>query len=276
MFRALGVFMRCISIVLTLAACILSPVALAQSGPAVQSDLSVRQSLAREFVDLFNSPQIVSAQRRQLAGQVADKMLASFKDSAQPDVNLAAFRSDIEHVMFDALTGFANRTEKQSREEIAALYYDNMTAADLKEILAFYKSPMGQRLTNRVQSSLNMSKSIDEALQNGADGKKTAKPDVKLSTIQGDREKSVQSAVSQMTYADRIALGMMSVRPSMQRFIALNSRRAVLEAKWINATDPIVEKEIEDGIAAAVRRHLGGPETQVPGKKAPVVSVPSA
>lgn len=83
--------------------------------------------------------------KRLLAAKHAQEAFLTGLDSAFAEQRRAPGAAQLPKVFFDSLTTYVRRVAPQLIDSLAAIYATSITLADLKELVRFYESPVGQR-----------------------------------------------------------------------------------------------------------------------------------
>jgi hypothetical protein len=134
------------------------------------------------------------------------------------------------------------------RFEIACFFDKSLTQAEVKEVEVFYASPVGQRLITQMRNGADFTKLIGEQIKSGGDTTITAQD------LGGAITPAVQPAVSSLSTEDQLRLVDFSMSSAGRKLTSLNPQLLDLSARFSNAEDPEVSKQIQQAVRALVAR----------------------
>jgi hypothetical protein len=103
---------------------------------------------AKEILAMKNATAMYSNAVPNMVQRVKDSLL-------QSNLN---YQKDLNEVALTVATAMAGR-EKEIGEQMARIYASDFTEAELKDLAAFYKSPLGQKLLSQEPQSISASMS---------------------------------------------------------------------------------------------------------------------
>lgn len=232
----------------------------AQTAPAkgaVVIDLQ-RMAAATELTEVIFAAQDVQHQLNAVIDGLLQQMGngdAAFKQFVDAHPALA---SELKAAWLPIMTRVMADFRPKMMREVAELYAARLSARELREVTAFFKTPVVQRLLSGVQANMNLSNATAELAQGIMSDSETV-PDVSQASLDKDRRAAAIRGVASLSASDRQALEAASARPSVQKILALGKQRGAIEAKWFNFSDPTAEKEIEKVTEAIITRYLKDP-----------------
>lgn len=201
------------------------PVALAQAGAAVSAELQT----ACDDLALLASPPATPAGIDQMIDvmtrsddykQLEAKypgLIAAIKERLRPVVLKAALDASIPH-----------------RAEVAALYARNLTLADVRAAVAFWRGP-GAAVRANMNRRIDYTSIMQEAVN---------EDQVKESTVRAATRAAVLPAIQQMSPAILRQVAAFGASPAGRRLAALTSQKVAIDTKWVNYAPPEVTDEI--------------------------------
>lgn len=220
--------------------------------PAKPADAIVMEA-ARRLSRLLNSEQ----QQVDAAVRLVD---VSFIPAMAADENIKEFEAEypglLKRIGEDIKPVFARHTRRilpQFVERYAAIYAADFSADEINELYALYASPAGQRLLATMMSNLTMDSLAKEAVAN---------PDseTSLSAIRADHDRSVKTALTQVSAEDRKVFALLMTKPYFPRMLLVGPKLRKLEQDIINEPDPELDAEIESAIEKSITEHIAAAE----------------
>lgn len=204
---------------------------------AQQSAPADRQALGRELARINNDEKTANAQ--------IDGMLRSVAGVLAQDADMQALEK--EHpgaiqLMVDAMAPVIReeilRTLPDLWERLGVLYAKNLTEAELREVIAFYSSPLGDRLRAAMGGSFDAGPMLREVMAN---------PDAPISqgAMRSTLGKTAVTTVRTLSPEDQKALAQFAFTPAGSKFVQLSPETIRIATEWTNAPSPELDAKLE-------------------------------
>jgi hypothetical protein len=220
--------------------------------PTKPADAATMEA-ARRLSRLLNSEQ----QQVDAAVRLVD---VSFIPAMAADESIKEFEAEypglLKRIGDDIKPVFARHTRQvlpRFVERYAAIYAADFSADELNDLYALYASPAGQRLLASMMTNVTMDSLAKEAVAN---------PDseTSLTAIRADHDKSVKTALSQVSAEDKKVFAMLMTKPYYPRMLLVGPKLRKLEQDMINEPDPELDAEIEAAIEKSITEHIAAAE----------------
>jgi hypothetical protein len=151
------------------------------------------------------------------------------------------------------------RSVEQAHASLAQLIGKEFTAADIAELTAFYRSPIGQKTLTQMAEATDASGLYQQAVQ---------QPDFKLTENQAEAQikQTARAATKSFTDDKQVQLMLFMAKPSFLKLAKAQPEIRKIMVETFNSKDPEFDKSIEQAMALAVQEHIARFETQ-PSKK---------
>ncbi|MEG3147595.1 DUF2059 domain-containing protein [Sphingomonas sp. RT2P30] len=144
---------------------------------------------------------------------------------------------------------------------IADIYDTNLTETELRQVLAFYRSPTGIWLIGVIASGSDVSAIFQRGMQNpdsAIDG-----GDIRAATSGA----ALPSVIAGMTPERMNEIVAFSVTPAGRKVKAIGSQSAAVAAAWANEKDPRVEAAMLKVVIDARREYIAKIDSAAPGSR---------
>jgi hypothetical protein len=235
------------------------------SSPAIAPIAADRLAAAKELVSIIASIKGSETQISTFATDFVGKLMVSSPELIAMEKGFPTIRADLKAAWLPILFKANRKLWPAYEGELSRLLASNLATDELHAASTFYRSPAGQRLVNRVRDKLTMSSSASELVSNIS-----TNPDkpagVSAPTVSGDLKAAAKATVSETSSEDIRAAFLFGISAAGRKFVALNPKRAELEAKWFNMSDPESEKEIEAATLRVFERYAKEASSVPPAK----------
>ncbi|MEQ1496011.1 MAG: hypothetical protein ABL912_09685 [Novosphingobium sp.] len=133
------------------------------------------------------------------------------------------------------------------RADLSQLYQNNLTTAEMNEAADFLSQPDVQRFFVAAKSKVDFSATVADAL---------AERDVSTESVRSDVGRAGTAAAADLSLEMEQKLTAFFGSPVGRRLVALNQKKAALDAKWVNYSPPGAEQEIEQATLEAMLTHI--------------------
>jgi hypothetical protein len=243
--------------------CLLLPLPLS-AAPATSVDANSQATIpigaerltaAKELVSIIAPIEGSEIQISSFATDFVGKLMVSSPDLIAMEKGFPTIRADLKAAWLPILFRANRKLWPAYEAELSGLLASNLQADELHAASTFFRSPAGQRFVNKVRDKLTMSSSASELVSNiSTNPDKPA--DVSASTVSRDRKAAAKATVSETSSEDIRAAFLFGISAAGRKLLALNPKRAELEAKWFNMSDPESEKEIEAATMRVFERYI--------------------
>lgn len=204
-------------------------------------------ALGKEMASLLNDAESTNRQMVKLFDETMPSVLAANPDVAELEAEypgmikrmIEAMRPEIERQVRDGLPVLWDR--------LAAVYAGALTDAEMREMLAFYRSPTGQWLIESIAEGVDLSKLMTNMLEN----EDAAITSGDLKTVINDSvERDLKRGMTKERERD---IRRMYATPAGRKTVALNPRLLEIGAAWSNESTPEDDarlNEILEGVIA--------------------------
>jgi len=217
----------------------------------VQAD--ARMTLGREIAALLNSEAITVAQTRRMFD-------TTMPDLFGKDPNLAMLEQQYPGIirqMIDAMRPEILRNVTTQLPELwgllAPVYAETLTEAEMRESLAFYRSPTGVWLVDTMANNADFSVAMSRLMANP--DRKMEAADLKIGAVD-----STVGAVAKDMNPDRArAIMAFAATPAGRKMRSIQPRLLEIGTAWSNESDPAtdarVEKIVEQSLTQFIADH---------------------
>jgi len=224
-----------------------APLAQAQTAPAppaARAPVSAEaRALSREIALLVNPPQTMTdyfradAYRLQLrAGLAAAPGLAQLEQE-HPGILDAVLRR-IQPLLADEMA----KIVPDMIDRIAAIYAARLTMPELRETLAFYRSPLGRRMIASVNAQA-FKQGVDIGVKSASEGS-----EITARQVQSGVATAGMTVFGELTAAERTDILRFSTSPTGRKLNLLTPAVSATVAAWINEPRPEVQARINDAM----------------------------
>lgn len=133
------------------------------------------------------------------------------------------------------------------RADLSALYQSNLTTADANEAAAFFTSPPVARMLGSLRQEIDFKATLGDV---------TSERPVTAADVRADLGAASAKAVKGMTPDETAFMGRFMASPLGLKLRLINPQKLEIEAKWMNYTNPEIEKTIETAVANAMVGHI--------------------
>lgn len=224
------------------------------TAPAVQADRST-EMLSLELSRILNSEAATQAQLRKMIDETMPNSFAKdpnfqMLEDAYPGITGQAIRAMAPH-----LEASIGQSLPEMQAEVAVVYRRHFDAAELRELIEFYSSPLGRKLIAGVSEQADFSASLDSAVASGGENAITA------DQLGQGIALGAGKVVDSLTTSERAEVFRFGLSPLGFKLNKLNVEVQALMAEFANRPDPELEaaiaKSLDDVIA---RREAEDPE----------------
>jgi hypothetical protein len=180
-------------------------------------------------------------------------------DAYRMDATMLALENEhpglIEHLLKSTLPIILRQVNASMPDLLrrqARYYADNLTRADIAAITAFYSHPAYPVIRAKVESNVDMSKMMNDAIRNPEQEFEITTDD--LSDMNTD---AANDSMADFTAAERLLLNRFDASPAGKKMVALEKGALAIEAEWSNESTPEEDKEIEDATLKALIEYTG-------------------
>jgi hypothetical protein len=210
----------------------------------------VAKALGVEMASVLNSEELTLKQSRKLFDETMPKVLAANAEYKQIEVSYPGFTAHI----IAAIRPEAERSTIQRLpalwDRLGALYARNLTEADMRQALAFYRSPSGSWLIRVVGEGADFSKLVQQSID---------KPDSNIQS--GDLREAIivpgaKALTSSATPAQRKDIIRFVFSPAGVKIRRLGPAVMQTVTAWSNEPQPDAEKVIEAAVTKAASEFI--------------------
>jgi hypothetical protein len=183
-----------------------------------------------------------------------DKARQIMGDLAAANADMKAMEAQhpgFTRTMADAMTPIAVRSMRERLPELwrrqALVYGKRFNDAELETLNAFYASPTGQKIIDRMQQAMGHKAMVAEA---------AASPDFKFSakSVQQDKDEAARTMVKALDASDMTVLAMLQKTGLADRIKAMAPETEGNALQWYDEQAPWEEAETEKAMAAVMTR----------------------
>ena len=204
-------------------------------------------ALGVEIAALLNNAESTSRQMVKLFDETMPSVLAANPDMAELEAEypgiiqrmIEAMRPEVEKQVVGGLPALWDR--------MAAIYASALTDAEMREMLAFYRSPTGQWLIESIAEGADLSKLMGNLLEK--DDASITPGDLRV-VVADSVERDLKRTMTKERERDILR---MYASPAGRKTTALNSRLLEVGAAWSNESTPEEDarlNEILEGVVA--------------------------
>ncbi len=227
-----------------------APPPMVQAAAPIAHPTAAALALGRELGDLLNGVDVFHIQTKKLFEQTMPEQLR-----AQP-----AFASAEQHypgIIRYFVEQLRPVVERQTiaripalLDRLGALYAANLTEAQLRETLEFYRSPAGRDLIRRVAEGWDLGQILGQSIQN---------PDhaIKDAALSGAMMGAAATGIADMPEDYRSALFRFSMSPTGLRVASVNRQIVSITAEWANSPPDADKQEVAELSVKAIRDYIG-------------------
>lgn len=147
------------------------------------------------------------------------------------------------------LASYSARVRETFRPRMVAVFREQLSESEARDVAAFYRSPMGKRLLGGVVESFDAKATITSALKD---------KEVSADAVKADTDAAVRGALAKFTQDDFAALGELAQRqPGLMKLGAIGEALGPIRAEMEN--QPLTKAEeqaLSDSIVASLDKHI--------------------
>jgi hypothetical protein len=224
-----------------------NPLASQVPAAAARDQSPAHQAAAIELAEVLAPDNSVEEQVDSMLKQLFDQLFASDPDFIELEKDYPGLRVAISERARPVLIKSALRIMPLYRAELAKLYGDNLTTAEMREATAFFRSPEMLALTTSVRRNIKFRRTTASAIGD----RNISEADVK-----GDIRSSATEIMAELNPQQRARISAFMSSPLGRKVTALNPQKLALNTKWFNYSTPEMEKEIEVAMTAGMIDHI--------------------
>lgn len=133
------------------------------------------------------------------------------------------------------------------RAELSQLYQANLTADEASQAADFLSQPDVQGYFSAARAGIDYSASLSDAMAGG---------EIRPGSLRADVARASTAAAKELTPQLERKLSTFFGSPLGRKLIALNPKKAAIDARWANYTPPGGEAEIEQATLEAMLAHI--------------------
>jgi hypothetical protein len=213
-----------------------------------------RMALANELSQLLSSEAaIVSQVQRMLANDMPKAMLADANVAALEKANPGALKA-----MIAAMEPIMLRHMKTELPKLwartNAIYANNLSAADLRAVLAFYRSPAGRHVIEIMVTQTDYEPMLRDMASSG-------KYEVTSANLTATVSTGAEKISGSLTPDERAATLQFGTSPAGRRVIALTPQITATVLAWTREPSPALDAELEKAVTEAITAFMdSGPK----------------
>ncbi|MES2442640.1 MAG: DUF2059 domain-containing protein [Pseudomonadota bacterium] len=236
---------------LLLAASAAAAPAWAQPAPVAAAN-PAREALALELATMLNSETtLMGAVARMLDQSLPNAMMAN-ADVADLERQYPGLLKEMIDAMKPVMIRHMRAELPELWRQVAALYAANLTEADMRVTLAFYRSPAGARIIELMIAETD----FEPVLRDMAKSNNYDVPDKALTdTVRA----SAGRVPSRLTPAETDAAMRFGASPEGRHVVALTPRVQAMVIAWSSQPTPELDAELERVTMEVVEKRLGVP-----------------
>lgn len=147
------------------------------------------------------------------------------------------------------LASYSARVRETFRPRMVAVFREQLSESEARDVAAFYRSSMGKRLLGGVVESFDAKATITSALKD---------KEVSADAVKADTDAAVRGALAKFTQDDFAALGELAQRqPGLMKLGAIGQALGPIRAEMEN--QPLTKAEeqaLSDSIVASLDKHI--------------------
>lgn len=147
------------------------------------------------------------------------------------------------------------------QQQAAAIYREQLTLAEINEMLAFYKSEAGTRLLNTIKGKADLAPLLNEQRSTGG------KTEITQKDIGNVINNMSSQTIGATSFDDRLALMRFSATSAGQKLHNVNIAVQQLSLRLANDVDPDAEAQMAAGLKALIQRHTANEPPLAKGKE---------
>ena len=211
--------------------------------PADSARAKAADRLAAVIAPDSDAPMVVEAL---LKGMVA-QLLREDPEMADMEAEFPGLFKALTDAWRPILLKVARAARPQFRAELSLLYQANLTADEANEAADFLSQPDVSGYFAAVRSEVDFSVTLRDAMGDGA---------VRPASLRADVAQASAKSANYLTPELEQKLSTFFGSPVGRKLIALNPRKAEIEARWANYSAPGSENEIEIATFEAMLGHI--------------------
>jgi hypothetical protein len=213
-------------------------------------------TLGVEMASLLNDAESTSRQMVKVFDETMPSVFAANPDLAELEVEypgiikrmIEAMRPEIERQVIDGLPVLWDR--------MAAVYAGALTDPEMREMLAFYRSPTGQWLIESIGEGADFSKLMKNLIEN--EDASITSGDLKA-TVTDSVERDLKRTMTKERERDILR---MYATPAGRKTVALNSRLLEIGAAWSNESTPEEDARLNEIVEGVIAEFMNASENK--------------
>lgn len=208
-----------------------------------------RRALAFELAKLLNPEAPIMAALDKAFGESLPAMLLADPQMKEMEARYPGLATAMADAMRPILLGYLRESVPVLWDRTAVIYSE-LSEADLRVLIAFYRSPTGARIIELMSSGAELGPMLEAMMAD--DARETTGQALTATTRQ-----AANAAVRKLTPAQVQEAARFAQTPAARRAIALQPRMAAMMAEWANNPSPEVQAEMEAAIVPVVEHFIG-------------------
>lgn len=211
----------------------------AAAAPAVTAQMQAR---ALQLSRILNAEATVRAQMNRVLHQTLPETLKADPNFAPVEATLPGITVDMVAVMEPIIVDAVLKRLPAFQEAAAQIYLRHLTADEIDKMIAFYGSPLGQKVIGQVNASVDLSTVLKAQLATGG------KADITAQELKAPIASAAQSTISGLSADEQRELVRFALTPAGRKLGAINAEVLKASEAWMNEDDPAVERQVEQAV----------------------------
>jgi hypothetical protein len=209
-----------------------------------------REALALELAELLNSEALTRTQSVRLMNETVPRSLAASPEFAAMEKQFPGIGKAVIDAMAPiVIEGTVKRLPELWRR-LAPAYFDAFTADELREVIAFYRSPLGTRIIQIMGEESDFAGAMAEAMH-------SPNGNISQNAVRQGIEAGSAGLVRRLSAEDLRKIGEFMATPAGKKVGEIAPRVQQIAAEWGNDQPPELQQQVQAAVVSAVQRYTG-------------------
>jgi hypothetical protein len=219
----------------------------AMAQPAAQTDAAAHKAAADRLAAIVVSDSDVPMMVEGMLDAAIAQMLNEEPEMAQFDEEFPGLFEALKNAWRPVLLKDAYDSRPPYRADLSALYQANLTTDEIKQAADFLGQPDVQGYLKAAKKKIDYRATLGDAM---------ADREIQQGSIRSDVARAGSAAAEEASPQMRRKLSDFFNSPVGRKLVALNPKKMVIDAKWVNYSPPGGEEEIERITLEAMLGHI--------------------
>lgn len=227
----------------------LAPVPAAAQTATVTVD-PVRRALGHELAVLLNGEERTLAMALRALDEAMGPAMLADPDIAAMEKEYPGLVKACVEAMRPVLIRYTRASLPELWDRLAVLFATEMTEAELRAAIAFYRSPTGAKMLKVMEEQVDYGPLLTDMAKSG-------NYDVSPEALSRTARAGAQHLYTELSEEQRDEAARFAASPAGRKVVVLVPRVMAIHAEWSNESDPEFEAELEKVLVETVEKFTG-------------------